>query len=132
MGAPLADRDHRDAQAERHAGHAGAAALGPAVGGQADPALGIGDDVPAVHEGDLGDPDGVPGELGAALDADGAGPLQQRPGDGAEMMPPVAMIRGDDADPVQGDGDDERVEVADVVGGEQQRSRRAAPRGRRR
>ena len=107
-------------------GHAGAAALGPAVGGQPDPALGIGDDVPAGHQGDLGDADGVPGELGAALDADGAGPSSSGPATGAEMMPPVAMMRGDDADPVQGDGDDERVEVADVVGGEQQRPVRSS------
>ena len=52
-------------------------------GGQADAALGVGDDVPAGDQGDLGDPDRVAGELGAPLDADGAGPLQQRPGHGA-------------------------------------------------
>ena len=33
--------------------------------------------MPAVDERDLGDPDGVPGQLRAALDADGAGALQQ-------------------------------------------------------
>ena len=48
------------------------------------------------------------------------------------MMPPVAMMRGTTPGPVQGDGDDERVEVADVVGGEQQRPVAGAPRGRRR
>ena len=54
---------------------------GQPSGGQADPALGIGDDVPALDQGHLGDPDGVPGELGAALDADGAGALEQRTDD---------------------------------------------------